>query len=201
MNEPYLIAQKGERVVLRDKKLSDAADDYKWRLDKELTRLDAAPPLKLSYREYMLFYREEIDYPSPGRRRFGIDTVDGKHIGNCMYYDIDIRSGQAEMGIMLGDRDYWSKGYGSDAVRTLLDYIFNRTSLSRVYLHTLGWNIRAHKSFQKAGFVPVKYVRRDGYNFLHMEILKEWWQKPKSKENGKSQQASEPTQPSPKARS
>ena len=199
MNEPYLIALKGERVVLRDKKLSDAADDYKWRLDEELTRLDAAPPLRLSYREYMLFYPEEIDYPSPGRRRFGIDTVDGKHIGNCMYYDIDLRGGQTEMGIMLGDRDYWSKGYGSDAVRTLLDYIFVHTPISRVYLHSLDWNIRAHKSFQKAGFVPIKNVRRDSYNFLQMEILKEWWQEQKNKENGKK--ASEPTRPSPTVRS
>lgn len=200
MNEPYSISLKGERVVLREKKLSDAADDYKWRLDEELTRLDAAPPLKLSQREYMLFYREEIDYPSPGRRRFGIDTIEGKHIGNCMYYDIDVRAGQTEMGVMLGDRDYWSKGYGSDAVRTLLDYIFTRTPLSRVYLHTLDWNIRAHKSFQKAGFVPVKYVRRDGYNFLQMEILKEWWQAAKDKENSRGQKASE-AKPSPKARS
>jgi RimJ/RimL family protein N-acetyltransferase len=90
---------------------------------------------------------------------------------------------------MLGDRDYWSKGYGTDAMNTLLGYIFQHTPLTRVYLHTLDWNIRAHKSFQKAGFVPIRHIRRDGHSFLEMETYKEWRQKKMEQVQKESRQA------------
>ena len=44
---------------------------------------------------------------------------------------------------MIGDRRFWGKGYGNDAVNTLVRYVFTETRLRRVYLHTLDWNQRA----------------------------------------------------------
>ena len=84
-----------------------------------------------------------------------------------MCYDIDVRKSQAELGIMIGDREHWSKGYGTDSVNTLLDHIFTETPLERIYLHTLTWNDRARRSFAKSGFREVKTVRpqRDGLRF------------------------------------
>ena len=78
---------------------------------------------------------------------------------------------------MIGDRAYWSKGYGTDAVDTLLRYIFTQTTLERVYLHTLDWNYRAQKSFGKSGFRQVKSVRKRGLDFVQMEILRDEWEK------------------------
>ena len=93
------------------------------------------------------------------------------HIGNCMYYDLDERRGQTELGIMIGDRDYWNGGYGTDAVVTLVEHIFKTiSSINKIYLHTLDWNDRARKSFAKAGFVEVRKVKRDGQNFVLMEM-------------------------------
>ena len=167
---------QGQKVVLREKRLSDASNDYAWRVNEELARLDAAAPIRMSYDEYLRMYEDEIRYPTPWSRRIAIETLDGKQIGNCMYYDIDHINAKAELGILIGDREYWSQGYGTDAVNTLLAHIFTSTPLRRIYLHTLDWNIRAQKSFAKSGFLQVKPVRRNGLAFLFMEITRERWE-------------------------
>jgi ribosomal-protein-alanine N-acetyltransferase len=166
---------RGQKVILREKRLSDAPDDYRWRTDEELSRLDAAPPLRMPFPEYLRLYEDELRHPYPWSRRFAIDTQDGKHIGNCMYYDIDYTTGEAELGVMIGEKEYWNQGYGTDAVKTLLAHIFTETPLRRVYLHTLEWNTRAQRCFAKAGFTPVRTVRRNGQTFVRMEITREQW--------------------------
>ena len=167
---------RGRKVVIREKRLDDVADDYAWRTDEELCRLDATQPLRMSFSDFAKFSREEIIFNSPASRRMAIDTLDGVHIGNCMYYDIDLRRGEAELGIMIGDRDYWDMGYGADSVDVLLDHIFTTTELGRVYLHTLEWNVRAQRAFAKSGFREVKKVRRSGFDFLLMDIRREDWE-------------------------
>lgn len=171
---------RGRKVILREKRIDDAPDDYAWRTDEELSRLDATRPLTLSYNQYLRYAREELEHPSPWSRRLAIDDLQGRHIGNCMYYDIDLRRGEAELGIMIGDRNYWSKGYGTDAVQALLEHIFTTTPLRRIYLHTLEWNHRARRSFAKAGFREVRKVRRGGYDFIRMEITREEWERRRS---------------------
>ncbi len=167
---------KGEKTVLREKRVEDAPGDYSWRTDEELASLDATRPLNMSYEDFLRYSKEEISFVSPLSKRLAIDTLDGKHIGNCMYYDIDVKGGEAELGVMIGDRDYWGKGYGTDSVASLLGHIFTATSLDRVYLHTLDWNERAQRSFSKTGFREVKRVRRSGQNFIRMEVLRSDWE-------------------------
>ncbi len=169
------MSQQANRVIIREKKLSDSANDYAWAIDPELCRLDATVPLSMSFRDALMMYEEELLYPAPRRKRFAIDTLDGVHIGNCMFYDLDETKAQAELGIMIGNRRYWSKGYGTDAVKALLQLIFTRTKLGRVYLHTLEWNVRAQKCFKKAGFREIGPVRRNGYEFIEMDITREQW--------------------------
>ena len=167
---------EGELVVLRPKRMDDVPADYMWRIDPELADLDATRPINLTIREYGRYQKDELQFPSPWSVRLAIDTLhDDRHIGNCMYYDINRRRGVAELGIMIGDRRYWGAGYGTDAVRTLLDHIFTTTDLDSVYLHTLKWNDRARQSFAKAGFREIRAVFRNGYDFVRMEILRDEW--------------------------
>jgi len=165
----------GELTVLRSKSIDDAEADYSWRIDPELSDLDATRPITLSYFEYLRYHRDDIDYPSPWSVRMAIDTPGGRHIGNCMYYDIDTNKSHCELGIVIGDRQYWNKGYGTDVVKTLLTHIFSTTELKRVYLHTLVDNVRAQQSFTKSGFNAVREVKRDGHNFMLMEIWRKQW--------------------------
>ena len=168
------------KIRLRDKRLSDARKDYEWQKDSELARLDAATPINCSFQEYLIDYTDEVRYPSPHRRTFSLETHDGQHIGNCVYYNINENKSEAELGIMIGDREYWNKGYGTDAVSTLIDHIFQQTKLNRIYLKTLVTNTRAHRCFMKCNLKPCGYLKRDGYEFLLMEIYRQEWQEQQS---------------------
>lgn len=167
----------GSKIKLRDKKLADARDDYTWRTDPELARLDATSLLTITFPQYLAAYATELRYPSLIKREFAIETLnDGKHIGNCTYYDINEAKGEAELGIVIGERDYWDDSYGTDAVNTLVNHIFQQTNLKRIYLKTLDWNTRAQKCFKKCGFVECGRLVKDGFNFLLMEMRRKHWQ-------------------------
>jgi RimJ/RimL family protein N-acetyltransferase len=166
----------GSKVRLREKKLSDVRNDYRWQSDPELARLDAAPVLKASFPVYLLDYTQGIHRPGPNRYPLAIESLEGKHIGNCTCYDINEDKGETQLGIMIGNRDYWDKGYGTDVVATMVNHIFLNTSLRRIYLKTLDWNLRAQKCFQNCGFTPCGQMRRNSNNFVLMEIKREHWE-------------------------
>ena len=170
-----MVTLRGARVVLRDKRPEDAEQDYIWRSDPELAKLDAAYPLTMTFERFLKIFEDQLKYPTPGSHHFATETLDGKFIGNCMYYDLDSVNMEAELGIVIGDRDYWSNAYGYDAVATLLHHLFTEKSLKRVYLHTLEWNKRARRCFEKCGFVSVKPVRRLSHDFILMEIRRDDW--------------------------
>ncbi len=170
-----MVELRGARIILRDKRIEDAEQDYIWRSDQELASLDAAFPLTMSYDRFLKLAEDQMRYPTPGSHHFATETLDGKFIGNCMYYDLDSVKMQAELGIVIGDRDYWSNSYGYDAVTTLLDHCFNEKKLERVYLHTLEWNKRAQRCFEKCGFFQVRPVRRMSHDFILMEVFREDW--------------------------
>lgn len=172
------------KVILREKTPADAWDDYAWETDPELARLDAAPPLSISYSRFLSDYTNELYSSSTTSHRFAVDTLDGKHIGNCSYYNLDETRGEVELGIMIGNRDYWNEGYGTDAVTTLVNYIFRQTDLNRIYLKTLDWNTRAQKSFHKCGFTPYGQMAKDGYNFVLMEMYRRQWQEQQTETQG-----------------
>ena len=165
----------GDRVVMREKKKSDIPDDYRWRSDPELAELDATRPLRLNYKDFERLSKDELAHPQTRSKRLSVDTLEGQHIGNVMFYDIDLRSGQAELGIMIGEKEYWSRGFGTETVGLLLDHMFEEYPFNRVYLHTLAWNHRAQKSFHKAGFRDLAPVRKSGRDFIKMEIWRHEW--------------------------
>ena len=163
----------GLKTRLREKKLSDVRNDYRWQSDAELAKLDAAPTIIMSFAIYLLDYASALHQHDHYRYPLAIETLDGRHIGNCTCYDINEKKGEAQLGIMVGDRDYWDKGYGADVVNTLVDHVFNVTHLNRLCLKTLDWNKRAQKCFAKCGFTPCGQLKRDGHNFMLMEMKRE----------------------------
>ena len=166
---------EGTLVRLRRKRLADAAIDYSWRQDAALARYDAARPIVLTYEEFVAQYTEELSYPQPFRRTSAIEDHQGVHIGNVMYYNIDLHRREAELGITIGNPAYWGHGYGTESVTLLLNYIFTETTITRVYLHTLDWNVRAQRAFARAGFRDCGKSQRGEYRFCAMEVLREWF--------------------------
>ena len=166
----------GTKIKLRKKRLADARNDHIWQSDAKLARLDASSPLTISFAQYLLEYTWELQFSPTSRHRFAVETLDGKHIGNCSYYDINEAKDETQLGILIGNRDYWDKGYGADTVTTLVNYLFQQANLNRIYLKTLDSNIRAQRCFQKCGFTPYGCLTRDGYNFVLMELHHKQWQ-------------------------
>ncbi len=165
---------RGARILLREKRLDDVSDDYRWRTASELSRYDAARPLTLTYQEYLALYRDELLYPSPYRRSLAIEDEGGRHIGNIMYYNIDTLRQEAELGVTIGERQYWNQGYGTEAVRLLVEHLLGGMGFRRVHLKTLAWNRRAHRCFEKAGFVECGRTHRSGNSFVLLELRREW---------------------------
>ncbi len=164
----------GRLVRLREKQAEDAPRDYEWRKDVELAAYDATRPITMSYKTFLKTMSEELRRPSKYRRTYAIEEMEGAtHIGNVMYYGYDSMLREAELGITIGVREYWGHGYGTDAVRTLLEFAFEELELRRMYLHTLTSNVRAQRAFANAGFRRTREVRRDGYRFERMEISRE----------------------------
>ncbi len=170
------IMTDNNRIQLRLKKLSDAREDYTWQTDPELCCLDAAETLIMSYNEYLSEFTFELSYPITTRHEFAVETLDGQHIGNCVYYNVNKTESKAEVGIMIGNRDYWNRGYGTETINLLLEHVFNKISLEKVYLTTLDWNVRAQKCFKKCGFSECGEITRDGLDFFVMVILRKEWE-------------------------
>jgi RimJ/RimL family protein N-acetyltransferase len=161
---------RGTLVVLREKTLDDAEQDYEWRRDAELATFDAARPYNGSLKDYISIFSDELRFPSPYRKTIAVEDQAGQHIGNVMYYNADFHRKEAEIGVTIGLRNFWARGFGTDLLRTFVGYLFEGLSFERIYLKTLDWNLRAQRCFEKAGFRSYGTSRRGEYNFILMDI-------------------------------
>ena len=102
-----------------------------------------------------------------------------KLIGSLAFNEIDWRNRAAEFGIMIGDKKYWNRGYGTEAVLLLVNHGFNTLNLNRIFLRVFENNPRAIRAYEKAGFVHEGKLRqaefRDGkyIDVLMMSRLKD----------------------------
>lgn len=172
--KPAVVAET-PRLRLREKRIEDARAEYAWRKDPEVSRYDATAPLILSYAEYVQQYERELRFANPTRHGYAIETAEGEHIGALMYYNADHASGAAEYGISIGPAESRGAGLGTEATVAFLRFAWRTLPLRRIYLHTLEWNERARRSFERAGFRPTRTVRRHNERFLRMEARREWW--------------------------
>lgn len=137
------------KVQLREPVPQDIHNAAVWALDNEIMALD--PPAGTTFNE----------------ARFSIYTLDGKHIGVCSLYNGDGQS--VQLGIRIGDKDYHSRGYGTDAVNAMVDWCIELTSYKHIWLKVLPENIRAIRCYEKCGFVTFGTLELAGYTFTTME--------------------------------
>lgn len=110
---------------------------------------------------------------------FAIEAKDSnKYIGGCGVNEIDWKNSVATVGIMIGDKNYWSKGYGTDAMKLLVKFIFEQMNINKVKLCVYSFNKRAEKCYEKTGFKKEGILReelfRDGkyHDTIIMSILR-----------------------------
>jgi len=86
--------------------------------------------------------------------------VDGVMIGQCALFNLHPVAHRMELGITIGDQNYWGKGYGSEAVQLLVDYGFCHHNLHRIFLEVHARNERAIRAYQACGFVEEGRLRQ-----------------------------------------
>ncbi len=180
MVEPVYFLE-ADRLYLRSHEPEDADKAYRWFNNCEIKRL-IGEVYPLSKTEA----KEKLEEWTRDRNSLSLSIVTKKGnilIGVAGLIKIDTVHRRAELAIIIGEEEYWSKGYGTEAIRTLLDYGFSRLNLNMVYLGVIDINERAVKAYRKVGFVQDGVVREkyliDGKfcNCIMMSILKREFEK------------------------
>jgi len=154
---------EGKITRLRAAELEDLERDLAWVNDPEVTRFLATRyPMSRAEEERWLRDRPTNDFSNGVF--FAIETKNERvHIGNTNLMQVHPEERKAAFGIMIGDKDYWSNGYGTDAIVTLLRFGFGEMNLNRVWLHTFDFNERAQACYRKCGFIEEGRLRQHYY--------------------------------------
>ena len=126
----------GERVVLRPIQREDLPRLWELISDFEVAVLGSSGPvMPSSLAQFEAGFDQDLTKDHNDRAYFGIE-VDGELIGEAGLHRIDHFSRVCELGIGIG-REFWGKGFGQDAVRTLVDYAFEHLNMNRIGLYVL----------------------------------------------------------------
>jgi RimJ/RimL family protein N-acetyltransferase len=168
---------EGKLVRLRAVEPEDAENAFRWINDREVTHgLMARYPYSLeTEREWVKNATKPLDF---GNARFAIETKDGQHIGHCGLHGGSAENRRAELGIMIGEKEYWGRGFGTDAMLTLLRFAFEQMNLNKVSLGVFEFNERGLGMYKKCGFVEEGRFREDLFqdgrywDLVRMSILR-----------------------------
>lgn len=169
----------GQLVRLREYKREDVVQAQRYLNDPEVKRLlqPGIPFLYTLEDEHRWF---DSMSASKETYSFAIETLEDKrYIGGCGLNHIDWKNSVAVVGIFIGDKEYWGRGYGTDAMKVLVKFIFEQMNINKIKLNVYSFNNRAVKSYEKCGFKLEGTLRqeifRDGkyHDEYVMSILKE----------------------------
>jgi len=152
---------QGKLVRLRAYEKSDADALFRWFSDEEVTRW-LGPP-NFPSRAHQEKFIELASASSDDAKYFAIETLDGKLVGDCGLRFIDWKSRKAEFFITIGEKQFWGKGLGSDALRIVVRLAFDKMNLNRLWLSVLADNPRAVRCYEKCGFVREGLLRQESY--------------------------------------
>jgi RimJ/RimL family protein N-acetyltransferase len=155
-----------------------------WQRDSEYFRLlSSEASFPYSVRAIKTWIEKDLEKDPPPFSMFLIRTLeDDRLIGDIGLDSVRNGHGDTFVGIGIGEREYWGKGYGTDAMRIVLRYAFTELNLHRVSLDVFEYNPRALHSYEKAGFKHEGRARgvlhRAGrrWDLIFMGILREEWE-------------------------
>lgn len=155
---------EGKLVQLRAVEEKDLQLQHKWVNDREVMRY-MARYLPVPMKE--LADELEKDRKDSSSVHFAIeDRRKGRLIGFCWFRRIHPANRHADVGIFIGDKRYWEKGFGTDAMRLLVSYGFDTLNLNRIGSAAFSFNPRSIRMHEKVGFkkegVRKEFAYRDG---------------------------------------
>lgn len=166
----------GQKTRLRAIEREDIPTFVRWLNDPEV-RHYLEVYLPMSQAEEERWFERQLEDDSS--RVFGVETEEGVLIGNVGLSDLDWKNRSAFLGIVIAEKEYWGRGYGSDAIVTLLGFAFGEMNFHRIYLSVFDFNQRAVRCYEKCGFRHEGRARealfRDGryHDALQMAILRQ----------------------------
>jgi [ribosomal protein S5]-alanine N-acetyltransferase len=158
MIHPFLI---GDQIYLRPLEPGDARQITPWVNDPEVTcNLLIYKPMSLCQEEEYLQKRTKDGAVVLGIALRASDRL----IGSAGLHDIDYKNGQCNFGILIGAKEEWGKGYGTQATRLFVDFAFRTLNLHRFWLHVYEYNVRAIRVYEKVGFQKEGTLRQARYH-------------------------------------
>lgn len=152
----------GEHVILRAFERDDAERCYRWMNDPSIVRtLKSRYPIAFQNESEWL---EGAMRSGSTERHFAIERKDDRaHIGNASLHDIEWVSRTAGFGLFIGEPSAWNRGFGSDAIRTLVRFAFDEMNLRKVRINVFDYNDRAKHILEAQGFVQEGRLRQEFY--------------------------------------
>jgi RimJ/RimL family protein N-acetyltransferase len=173
----------GKRIRFRGIERDDLPMFVRWFNDPEV-RENLLMHLPMSLAEEEKWFENVLTRPAAERPMVIETQIDGEWtaIGNIGIHNIDARIRKAEVGISIGEKQYWNHGYGTEAMQLLLKHGFNTLNLNRISLDVYETNPRAIRAYQKAGFKEEGRLREGHYfngkyiDIIVMSVLRSEWQ-------------------------
>lgn len=170
----------GERIMLREYKKDDLTYIRKWVNDPKTTEnLSGLFVFPHTMNATEKFLNERLEDNSADYKGFIIAHIETEeYIGQIDLFDIDWVNRAATLGIIIGDDEDRGRGYGSEAIMLLEEFVFNRMNLNRLELGLREYNTNGYKCYLKCGFKEEGRKRQDFFidgrytDSIIMSILK-----------------------------
>lgn len=167
-----------------------AKQEARWARDTEFHRLAGSGPAELYSDKKIKEWIEKglEDGFKPERYFFSIRALDSDKLIGFLGLWLNLIHSEVWVGIGIGEREYWGKGYGTDTMKLCVQYAFLELGAHRVSLGVHEYNPRAFRAYEKAGFRLEGRTRQDTMregrrtDSLWMGILREEWMQMKSGE-------------------
>ena len=179
---------RGEHVYLRPGERSDIPNWVRWLNDAETSSfLNMRAPMSQAMEEK--WFEDMVGHQGKDQFHYVICLLENDQpIGSLGLFAVDYVNGNAGIGISIGEKSLWGKGYGTDAMNALLDFGFGMLRLERMWLEVYVFNKRARRSYDKSGFVLEGTERRAVFKqgrYLDVELMSmlrdEWAALPRKK--------------------
>jgi len=168
---------QGQKVRIRAVERLDLPDFVRWFNDPEVTEfLDVETPMGME-QEIAWFEKLELSEMEV----YSIETNDAHLIGNVGILKVDWVVRKALIGMVIGEKEDWGKGYGTDALNTILGYLFDEMNMNMVHLEVDPSNARAIRCYEKCGLRREGGLRQSRWkrgasrDTLMMSILRTEW--------------------------